>query len=812
MFEARDIRVFGIVQGVGFRPFVYRLATGLGLRGWVRNTSGDVIIHVEGEERTLDCFQERLVREAPPLARIEGVAAQESSVIGGRSFTIEPSEAGARKYQPISPDVAVCADCLRELQDPSDRRYLYPFINCTNCGPRYTIIVAVPYDRENTTMRCFAMCSDCRAEYEDPSDRRFHAQPVACPKCGPHLWLEVGNDRHAGNDYDVVSEAGALLSKGKIVAIKGLGGFHLAVDASNDVAVLRLRQRKARPHKPFAVMARDLDTVRRVCNSTPEAERLLCGPRSPIVLLPRRRGSLRLVSREVAPDHDTLGVMLPYTPLHHMLLHCVGKPLVMTSGNVTEEPLAVDNEEAREKLGHIADAFLMHDRPIHMPCDDSVAAASRCRQDGSATFQIIRRARGYAPEPVCLGVDGPQVLAVGPEMKATIAVARDRLAFVSQHIGDLWNEETWRHYLRIVGQFEDLFHVEPEVIAHDLHPDYLSTRYAKERASKFGLAVVEVQHHHAHALSCLAEAGIDPREEPVLAVVFDGTGYGVDGRIWGGEWLLLRSYSYERLAHLQYMPLVGGDAAIRHVDRLAAAYLLASEHKLGAMAQVPCVANLGEEVLEMLRVGMSLSSVPLTSSMGRLFDVVAAMLSLASESTYEAQAAIRLEAAARRASGTKARAPYPWSVSADGEVDIRAMLHEIAADVVAGSDAGKVALRFHETVAEMVARLSADLAGTIGARRVVLSGGCFQNTLLTSLCVNSLESYGLQAIVHAQVPCNDGGVALGQALAARLAYCSSSPRSLSGSSGWNESDRGSDGDATRPCVGVTGGEGSISNS
>lgn len=766
--EARDIEVFGIVQGVGFRPFVYRLARELGLSGWVKNTSGDVTIHVEGAEDALDRFRADLVMEAPPLAQIERVSVTCASLHGYSAFTIDVSEQEGGRYQPVSPDVAMCLDCQQELLEPTNRRYGYPFTNCTNCGPRFTIIEKVPYDRANTTMKSFTMCPECRAEYENPEDRRFHAQPTACPVCGPHVWLESDGMRHSGTDQEVLKRARDLLLAGQVLAIKGLGGFHLAVDATNDTAVARLRQRKQRPHKALALMMADLAMVRQYCLISPQAQAALTSPASPIVLLPPCVGSGLEVSDLIAPDNDKLGVMLPYTPLHHLLLQQVQRPLVMTSGNLSEEPLATDNDEARMRLGHIADAFLMHDRPIYMPCDDSVVSLVATEAAGKGErHQVMRRARGYVPFPLHLPTDGPQVLAVGPELKCTICVVRDRLAFLSQHIGDLSNLETWEHYQRVVRQFEELFNVKPEIIAHDLHPDYMSTNFALERAARDGVVAVGVQHHYAHALSCLAEAGIDPRSNTVQAVVFDGTGYGSDGCIWGGEWLLVHEAGFQRLAHLQYMPLAGGEAGIEHVDRLAAGYLLAGGEE-ALLHSLPVFAGMKAGELDFVRASLVAPTAVPCSSMGRLFDVVAGMLGLTRQVGYEAQAAVRLETLARKGEGSDDQSSYCYEVGTDGSIGIVLLLREIANDIMHKGEPAQVALKFHQTISSMVARVCADLAARTGTRRVALSGGCFQNSLLTDLCMRTLIAVGLTPIIHSLVPCNDGGVALGQAVAARL--------------------------------------------
>ena len=761
--KARDVAVFGIVQGVGFRPFVYRLAIELGLHGWVRNTSGEVEIHVEGRAKALDAFERRLLAEAPALAQIERLTSRSGIVEGGVEFRIDASAREEGRFQPVSPDVATCPDCLAEVRSATDRRAGYAFTNCTNCGPRFTIIEDIPYDRALTTMRAFPMCPACRAEYDDPADRRFHAQPTACPDCGPHLWIEEGGSRLADDDAAAIARAAALLREGRVLAVKGLGGFHLAVDARSDDAVSLLRRRKRRPARALAVMMPSLEQARRYCGVDEVAEAALTATAAPIVLLPLSSEPAARLSPLLAPDHDTVGVMLPYTPLHHLLLARFGGPLVMTSGNLSEEPLAVDNDEARTRLGGIADAFLMHDRPIHIPCDDSVVAIAPAPAGKRLTG--VRRARGYAPAPVRLTPSGPVVLAVGPELKSTVCLAREDLAFLSQHIGDLGNLETWEHYRRVARHMERLFRATPAVIAHDLHPDYMSTAYARERSGAEGLALVPVQHHHAHALSCLAEAGIDPRLVPVQAVVLDGTGYGADGRVWGGEWLLLDGAGYRRTAHLGYLPLVGGEGAIHHVDRLAAGYLLGSGRDSLAR-ELPSLAHLGADGLALLGAGLDAPATVQTSSMGRLFDAVSGILGVTREATYEAQAAIRLETVAR---SLPTAPPYRWQRDAAGEVDAVGVLEQIALASLAGEPVAVSARRFHETIAEVVGELCEERAVQAGAWTVALSGGCFQNLLLLELCLRELQRRGLKPITHGLVPCNDGGVSLGQALGARLA-------------------------------------------
>ena len=587
------ISVRGVVQGVGFRPFVYSLAVRHDLRGQVYNTSEDVRIEVEGDAEALERFEQELQTEAPPLVRIEGLTVEYHPPVGYETFEIRGSRTVEGKYQLISPDVATCSACLNELLDAGDRRYRYPFTNCTNCGPRFTIIEAMPYDRARTTMSHFRMCARCQAEYANPLDRRFHAQPNACPECGP--WVElVDNGGAPVETADPIRMAGRLLGEGKIVAIKGLGGFLVTCDATNDVAVKMLRERKRRRSKPFAIMVTTVDEARRHSYVSEEEERLLTSPQSPIVLVRWREDSS--ISRDVAPGLRFLGVMLPYTPLHHVLLRDAGLPLVMTSGNLSEEPIATDNEEALARLAGIADYSLLHNRDIYSGYDDSVAVVEL----GAA--RLVRRARGYAPYPVPLQFEAGQVLGCGAEERNTFCLTRDHYAFVSQHIGDMENLETLEHFQDTVSLYKGLFHVEPEIIAHDLHPDYLSTRYAQELGAS-GRKLVPVQHHHAHIASCMADNGLD---SPVIGVAFDGTGMGTDGRIWGGEFLVADYGGFRRAGHLEYLPLPGGDAATNRPYRTAIAYILTllGEDDLNAviaMSQSNAVAAAGRRASVGLR-------------------------------------------------------------------------------------------------------------------------------------------------------------------------------------------------------------------
>jgi hydrogenase maturation protein HypF len=776
--KSASISVRGIVQGVGFRPFIYGLAVKHNLKGWVYNTSEDVKIEVEGTAEAIRQFEQELRTEAPPLAHIENVTLEYHRPAGYESFEIRKSQAQRGKYQLISPDVATCQACLEEVMDPEDRRYRYPFTNCTNCGPRFTIIEGMPYDRPKTTMRYFKMCPRCQAEYDNPLDRRFHAQPNACPKCGPRVRL-VDNQGDAVNKSNPIAAASQLLKKGKILAIKGLGGFLLACDATNDDAVRTLRLRKNRPSKPFAIMVATVDEARKHCYVLPEEEKLLTSPQSPIVLMIWKAGSS--VSREVAPDLWFLGVMLPYTPLHHILLRDVGLPLVMTSGNLSEEPIARDNDEALRRLSGIADYFLVHNRDIYSRYDDSVAMVER------GTSQLLRRARSYAPYPIRLPFKTRQVLGCGAEDKNTFCLTKDNYAFVSQHIGDMENMETLEHFDKTISLYKRLFHIEPGIVAHDLHPDYLSTKYAQELGAA-GVKLVPVQHHHAHIASCLADNGL---EGPVIGVTFDGTGMGADGNIWGGEFLVADYRSFRRAGHLEYLPLAGGDAAIKRPYRTAIGYVLAllGEEGLnniiaGAAKQSRAtpISRVSEVEMEVIKrqIARDINS-PLTSSMGRLFDAISALLGIRGEIDYEAQAAVELEMTAYSsvlAGGVSdeltysAQESYPYRLVKDKGVRIvrlKELLSAVVEDLQHGVSRGRISVRFHNAVAGMINETCRLISDETGITQVALSGGVFQNRLLLRKAVGLLEGSGFQVLTHRQVPCNDGGVSLGQAVIANFA-------------------------------------------
>ena len=749
------IHVTGVVQGVGFRPFVYQLAHRYGLAGWVCNTSAGVDIEVEGASQVLLQFLADVKAEAPPLASIERITVTDHPPDGYQGFEIRRSVVQEGRYQLISPDIATCEDCRRELLDPQDRRYRYPFTNCTNCGPRFTIIEDMPYDRPQTTMRDFVMCPDCQAEYDNPLDRRFHAQPNACPVCGPQLTLRDEAGIKIAVE-DEISTAVQLLSEGKTLAIKGLGGFHLACDATTEEAVRRLRQRKRRSAKPMAVMMATMEQIKAHCLVSREEEELLASSQCPIVLLPWKDDST--VSRLVAPGNRYLGVMLPYTPLHHVLLKEIGRPLVMTSGNISEEPIAIKNEEALARLRGIADYSLLHDRDIYARYDDSVWMVVR----GKA--QPLRRSRGYAPFPIHLPFKAQQVLACGTELKNTFCATKDEYAFLSQHIGDMENLETLEHFETSVELYERLFRLQPQIIAYDMHPEYLATKYALNLGPSRKL--VPVQHHHAHTVSCMVDNGV---QGEVIGVALDGTGYGTDGHIWGGEFLVVNYQSFRRAGHLQYVPLPGGEAAIRSPYRMAIGHLYALLGDDGINAALPFLGEVDELELSIIKRQINKGiNTPLTSSCGRLFDAMSALLGFRGQATYEAQAAIELEMIA---AGEDDGRGYPFSISERGGVEVvqlsevwRGVLDDLRAQL----PPPVVALKFHNTLAQIIAKMCRQIAMETGLNRVALSGGCFQNRLLLSKTVDILHEAGFEVLTHAQVPCNDGGVSLGQATIANF--------------------------------------------
>jgi len=750
------VTVRGVVQGVGFRPFIYHLAHEYNLRGWVRNTSGSVDIEVEGSGEAIEHFLSDLRTKAPPMAHIETVEVAFDSPKGYTEFKIWESLSREGQYQLVSPDIATCDECKKEIFSPTDRRFRYPFTNCTNCGPRFTIIEDIPYDRPKTTMRQFKMCPKCRREYADPLNRRFHAQPNACPKCGPSLELLNGNGKTVEGD-DVIKAASQLLKEGKILALKGLGGFHLACDATSEAAINTLRARKRRQGKPLAVMIDTIEEIEKHCLLSTEERKLLQSPQCPIVLLRWKKGSN--ISPAVAPNLKYLGVMLPYTPLHHLLLSETGLPLVMTSGNISEEPIAKDNDEALKRLGGIADYFLVHNRDIYARYDDSVYIVED-------TPQVIRRARSYAPYPIFLPFKAKQILACGAELKNTFCLTKDEHAFLSQHIGDMENEETLEHFENTVELYKKLFRIEPEIIAHDMHPEYLATKYALEVGASASLKLTPVQHHHAHIASCLVDNKV---EGQVIGVAFDGTGYGSDGNIWGGEFLLADYRNFTRVGHLEYVPMPGGEAAIKKPYRMALGYLywlLGEDFPLDGLP-----LRLNPTELEIIRrqLRRGLNS-PLTSSAGRLFDGVSALTGVRQEIDYEAQAAIELEMAVP--DGVSEPESYPFAIveqQGGRVVRLGELLSAIVQDVRNQAPAWVISLKFHHTVAQMIAEVCKLIARESGITRVALSGGVFQNRLLLKLAIAALEGEGFSVLTHHLVPCNDGGISLGQAVIANFA-------------------------------------------
>ncbi|HEY6377945.1 MAG TPA: carbamoyltransferase HypF [Candidatus Dormibacteraeota bacterium] len=754
--QRRRIEVRGVVQGVGFRPFVWRLARRLALDGFVCNTSGGVVIEAQGDAGALDALVTALGDQAPPLARVNAVSVASIPTRADDGFRIKASLAVDGEYQPVSPDAATCADCLGELFDQDDHRYRYPFINCTNCGPRFTIIEDIPYDRALTTMRRFTMCARCQSEYEDPRDRRFHAQPNACAGCGPRLWLaDLDGIELAG---DGLKRAAEQLLRGGVVAVKGLGGFQLACDATSETAVARLRERKHRPAKPFAVMVADLEAARDLCAVSDREAELLSGAIRPVVLLRGHPQGCPLLARGVAPGLGELGLMLPCTPLHHLLMREAGTPLVMSSGNLSEEPIARTNDEALSRLRGIADCFLLHDRDIHARYDDSVVRIA------GDTLQTVRRARGLCPTPTPVDVVSPPVLALGGHLKNTFCVLKDGQAFVGPHIGDLDHPLTRRHQGEALDTYLRLFRAHPRVVACDLHPDYASTAIAQTWWDA-GAEEVRVQHHHAHVASVMAEHGLRGR---LLGVAFDGIGHGPDGTIWGGEFLLCDERESERIGHLAPVRQPGGDRCAREGWRMAVAYLRAA----GDSADEPTPAmreagGLPDSRTWRLcsRVTASASAAPLSTSAGRLFDAVASLLGVAHISTFEAEAAMRLEALAVRGGAGVA----PIDVAMSGTplcLDTPALVAELCAQRNAGRPAEAIAAAFHESLALAIARACRRLGDEQGVTRVALSGGVFQNALLLRRAVELLRDRGLDAYTNRDVPANDGGISLGQALVA----------------------------------------------
>ncbi len=766
MLRRRAVGVCGVVQGVGFRPFVYRLATEENLVGFIGNDTDGVTIEIEGPSASLDSFLIRLRSEAPPLARIDSVAVRELEPIGETGFRIVASEVLGRVSTGIPADAATCPDCLCELLSSADRRYRYPFLNCTNCGPRYTITRRIPYDRPQTSMARFKMCAACQAEYDDPANRRFHAQPNACWDCGPQLSL-VSADGLPIPTTDPVAETIARLAAGQILAIKGIGGFHLAVDATNDAAVMRLRQRKHRYGKPLAIMVRDLDAARALCDITPAEQQLLTTPARPIVLVHRRESSS--IAPSVAPGIPWLGLFLPYAPLHHLLFADPRiQALVMTSANLSEEPIAIDNDEARSRLAAIADAFLMHNREILQRCDDSVTAIV----DGAP--QLIRRARGFVPLGIPLPFDAPPLLAVGGHLKNVFALARGRFAYQSQHLGDLENLTGLNFFRESLDHLMRTFEIEPEVVVHDLHPGYLSTEWAKQWASERNLPLIAVQHHHAHVAACMAEHGI---ESKTIGLSLDGTGYGTDGRIWGGEVLISTLSSFTRFAHLDYVPMPGGEAAIREPWRMAFGALHAADFDVESQQIARLLGAQPSEARVLLRMIERGINSPMTSSLGRLFDAVAAVVLGRRAVDYEAQAAIELEGIAvaepdRFDEGNYVPELHEAEEGSGCVAVMRTgkMWKAILDDLWRGVPAPRISARFHAGIAEGFLNAVVNARIETGVDTVALSGGCLHNRRLARLLRTGLEAEGFRVFQHRAVSPGDGGLSYGQAAvaAARL--------------------------------------------
>ena len=746
------IEITGIVQGIGFRPFIFNLAKNYLVRGWILNNGKGVLIDAESENGNLDRFIQDIPKLAPPLARIESFDVKYLEPLGYGTFEIRKSEEAQEKFTLISPDVATCDQCLSELFLPQNFRYRYPFINCTLCGPRFTIIQDIPYDRHKTTMAPFAMCPICQKEYENPSDRRFHAQPNACPACGPSLCLKDREGREVPGD-PIVNTLD-LLAEGRIVAIKGLGGFHLACDARNQEAVSSLRSRKFREDKPFAVMCQDIVEVKKHGEVSEEEEKLLLSVERPIVILRKSKDSP--IARAIAPYQDTLGVMLPYSPLHHLLLNGPLKTLVMTSGNVSDEPISYKNDEAFRRLSKIADVFLFHNREIHMRSDDSVTRIF----DGKP--YILRRSRGYVPFPIKLSFPLEMILACGGELKNTFCLTRGQYAFISHHIGDLENLETLTSFEEGIEHFKRLFYIEPRAVTYDLHPDYLSTQYA---LSIPNIPKIGVQHHHAHIVSAMAENGV---EGDVIGVALDGTGFGLDGTIWGGEFIRANLRDFDRLAHLRKVPMPGGSMAIKEPWRMAMVYLSEAFGDEATKLKIDPMKRIDFQRWDILKRAIKRKvNTPLTSSMGRLFDAISSLLSVRDEVHYEGQAAIELEMIADH----EVEEEYRFHIHRDEMpmvIDPTEMIRGMVRDLIDRVPASKISGKFHRTISRMVIETCEAIRSKEKSSRVVLSGGVFQNIFLLSLVTESLKRSGFEVYTHHLVPANDGGISLGQAVVAHM--------------------------------------------
>lgn len=739
------ITVEGIVQGVGFRPFVYNLATKLSLNGWVNNNSQGVYIDLEGEEHFIKTFLEKLKNDPPPLARIENIFYTEKEILNYTCFSIKKSEITSDKITLISPDIATCRDCLSDIHDPLNRRYRYPFTNCTNCGPRFSIIKSIPYDRDKTTMKKFQMCKPCEIEYTDPSNRRFHAQPNACSHCGPHIWITDSKGNKIATT-DPIAYAEEKLKEGHIFAIKGLCGFHLACDAKNKNAIDKLRTRKNRPFKPFAVMAKDINIIKKYCYVNAIEEKLLTGIRKPIVLLNRKESYS--LPESLAPNQNTLGVMLPYTPLHNLIFGDNTELLVMTSANIYGLPLEYKNEFALSNLSKIADYFLLHDRDIYIPVDDSVVRVVNNKES------MIRRARGYTPDPV-LYKDISPILACGPNMKNTFALGKENFIFLSQHNGDLENLETYEHYKRNIQHFKDIFSFSPEALVCDMHPLYSSTKYAEECS----LPIIKVQHHHAHIVSCMVENKV---KDQVIGIAYDGTGYGTDGKIWGSEFLICDEKNFKRVAHLRYLPLPGGESAIHAPWKIGAGYAYVALKDEGTEVIKNLYGNSSSVIVEMIKRNINCID---TCSMGRLFDSVSSIICVCNKATYEGQGSIELEALISRNVKFDKSAVYDYNINLKNdvlEIDPIPTIKQIIEDKFNYFSKEKMSIKFHNTIICFTLEVCEIIRKKTKINKIALSGGVFQNYyLLKNLC-NELEKTGFEVYTHSQFPSNDGGVALGQ--------------------------------------------------
>jgi hydrogenase maturation protein HypF len=744
-YQRLYIVVRGAVQGVGFRPFVYRLATELNLLGWVNNTAAGVLIEIEGRKEQLETFLTRLPLEKPPRSLIENIETKWLNPVGYTDFTIRHSS-GGEKNTIVLPDLATCPDCLADIFDPNNRRYRYPFTNCTNCGPRYSIVESLPYDRKSTTMKGFNQCPDCLREYENPLDRRFHAQPNACAHCGPQISFSDNQGCVLATKDQALINTVAAIKQGKIIAIKGLGGFHLVVDAKNTEAINKLRQGKNRPDKPFAVMYPSFELVQSYGYISPIEAQLLQSPECPIVLIKQKKNHL---SPSISPTNPYLGVMLPYTPLHHLLLAELGFPVVATSGNLADEPICIDEKEALEKLSTIADFFLVHNRPIVRPVDDSIV------REMAGKVMVLRRARGYAPFPVKVNSKDnyPPILAVGSYFKNTAAIYQKNQVFVSQHIGNLDTITAFNHFQNVLNSLKNLYDFDPEIIACDAHPDYLSTKYAHS----LNLPVIPIQHHYAHVLSCMAENQLQP---PVLGVAWDGTGYGLDGTIWGGEFIYITPNSWQRVAHFRPWPLLGGEKAVKEPRRVALGLL----EIIGNMSIIKR-AFTDQEWSIFTQMLTRKINIPLTSSVGRLFDGVAALLGLRYQLSFEGQAAMELEFALE---GINIDEYYNFSFSADSPIviDWTEIIIGIIDDLEKGIKTGIIAAKFHNSLSEIIVKI----AQKMNSEKILLSGGCFQNRYLTERTIYRLQESGFHPYWQQILPTNDGGISLGQIIGAFYSF------------------------------------------